>query len=177
MPRLPVDYSKSVIYVLQCNDIEIKEEYVGSTKDFRKRKWSHKNACNNENNHNYNQSNYVFIREHGGWENWKMIQLEEFPCENKRELEKREEEIRRERKAKLNSHASYVDINYYQRQLELHPNYSKDQYQRQLELHPNFVKERYQQRREKDRSKYTCELCGEELCISSRSRHNKRKHS
>lgn len=191
MPRLPVDYSKSVIYILQCNDIEIKEEYIGSTTDFRKRKSTHKYACNNENNKSYNQSKYVFIREHGGWENWKMIQLEEFPCENKRELEKTEEEIRRERKAKLNSYASYIENPYqrelelnpnrnkeqYQRSLELHPNHNKEHYQHRLKLNPNFVKEQYERQREKLLSKYTCELCGKELCISSRSRHNKRKHS
>jgi hypothetical protein len=31
------------------------------------------------------------MREHGGWENFVMIQIEEFPCETKREAEAREE--------------------------------------------------------------------------------------
>jgi hypothetical protein len=105
---MPVtDYSKTIIYVIKCHDDNITEEYVGSTTNFRSRKSSHKNSCINENHGHFNSLKSKFIRENGGWENWMMIQLEEFPCENKRQAECREEELRFERKARLNSHRAF----------------------------------------------------------------------
>jgi len=96
------DYSKTVIYVIKCKDDNITEEYIGSTTNFRSRKNHHKSCCNNENDKHHNYNIYQFIRANGGFENWIMIQLEEYPCKNKREAERREEEVRLERKATLN---------------------------------------------------------------------------
>ena len=105
MPRLPIDYSRSLIYKLCCNDTDVKEEYVGSTTDFTKRKNSHKNHCNNPNTkeYRYNLKVYQYIREYGGFENWSMIQIEKFPCESKRELETRERYWIETLESKLNS--------------------------------------------------------------------------
>jgi vacuolar-type H+-ATPase subunit I/STV1 len=108
MPRLPIDYSKTIIYVIKCKDDNITEEYVGSTTDFTKRKNTHKSDCNNVNDKDYNRKIYQFIRDNGSWGNWNMIQLEEFPCKNKREAEYREEQIRIERKAQLNMRRAFV---------------------------------------------------------------------
>jgi len=103
MPRTKTDYSRTVIYVIKCKDDNITEEYVGSTTDFIERKYSHKTACNNEKSKHYNYKIYKFIRENGGWNEWVMLEIEKYSCNDKREAEKREEEIRVERKAKLNS--------------------------------------------------------------------------
>ena len=46
--------------------------------------------CNNQTSKNYNLKVYQFIREHGGFDNWTFIQLEESPCKNKQELVARE---------------------------------------------------------------------------------------
>jgi predicted GIY-YIG superfamily endonuclease len=48
MPRLAVDYSKTVIYKIVCNDLSITECYVGHTTDFVRRKQAHKHNCNNQ---------------------------------------------------------------------------------------------------------------------------------
>ena len=48
MPIKAVDYSKTVIYKIVCNDLEVKDIYVGSTSNFRNRKNKHKIKCNNE---------------------------------------------------------------------------------------------------------------------------------
>ena len=40
MPQKPIDYSKTIIYRIVCKDINIKECYVGSTTDFKGRKYS-----------------------------------------------------------------------------------------------------------------------------------------
>jgi len=81
MPRKPIDYSKTIIYKLCCNDPTITDIYVGHTTDFKTRKSNHKNRCNNPNNEKYNLYVYQFIRENGGgWENWSMIEIEKICC-------------------------------------------------------------------------------------------------
>lgn len=107
MPRKATDYSKTVIYVIKCKDDNITEEYIGSTTDFTKRKYQHKSNCYYEKGKSYNQLKYKFIRDNGGWDNWIMLEVEKYPCNDKREAEKREEEIRIDRKAKLNSHKAF----------------------------------------------------------------------
>jgi len=107
MPKLPIDYSKGLIYTIKCKDETITEEYIGSTTNFNKRKNCHKSDCNNEKSKGYNLKKYQFIRDNGSWNNWNMIMIEEYPCENKRQLEMREEEIRVERQAKLNMVKSF----------------------------------------------------------------------
>lgn len=78
------------VYKLVCKDTQIKECYVGSTKNFTRRKQTHKSTCNNEKNKHYNLYVYQFIRENGGWENFDMIRIEEVKYDDKRELHTRE---------------------------------------------------------------------------------------
>ena len=37
MPKLPIDYSKTIIYKIICCDLNIKDCYVGHTTDFTRR--------------------------------------------------------------------------------------------------------------------------------------------
>ena len=90
MTRKPVNYSKTIIYRIVCNDITITECYVGHTTDFKSRKYDHKSDCNNEKGKHYNYNIYNVIRDNGGWENWTMVQIEEFNCKNKNEASIRE---------------------------------------------------------------------------------------
>jgi hypothetical protein len=104
MPRVPIDYSKTLMYkIFKPDETDIHNIYIGHTTDFTKRKNAHKTCCNNSNEKSYNQKNYRFIRDNGGWECFLMRQIEEYPCKNKREAEAREEELRIELGAKLNS--------------------------------------------------------------------------
>jgi len=82
MPRKPIDYSKCVIYKLCCRDPTITDVYVGHTTNKTNRKRHHRVACNNENDKDYNIYVYQFIRDNGRFDNWEMIILEEYPCEN-----------------------------------------------------------------------------------------------
>jgi len=43
------------------------------------------------------------IRENGEWEMFKMIEVEKYPCNDKREAERRENEVMKELKASLNT--------------------------------------------------------------------------
>ena len=90
MPKKEVDYSKTVIYKIVCNDLTITELYVGSTTDFIKRKNRHKSGCINLRDKSYNSKIYQTIRNNGNWENWTMVQIEEYNCANGNEARARE---------------------------------------------------------------------------------------
>ena len=79
-----------IIYKLCCKDVDIKECYVGSTINLRKRKWGHKLRCNNPNGDKYHYPVYQYIRENGGFENWDIIQLETIQFNDRNELHSRE---------------------------------------------------------------------------------------
>jgi hypothetical protein len=106
MPKTPCDYSRTVIYKIQHIDNDTLL-YIGSTTDFTKRKCAHKSRCNNEKATAYNCKVYQMIRENGGWEEFKMIQIKEFPCDNKRQADMEEDKIMREMKAPLNTRRAY----------------------------------------------------------------------
>jgi hypothetical protein len=90
MPRTNIDYSKTLIYKIICNDMNCKDIYVGSTTDFTRRKNEHKRKCNNIAGNSYNLKLYENIRENGNWENWTMIEIEKYPCNDGNESRARE---------------------------------------------------------------------------------------
>ena len=90
MPRKEVDYSKTVIYKIVCNDLNIKDCYVGHTTDFTKRKNQHKTSCNNSDSPKYMYPVYTIIRKNGGWSNWDMIEVEKISCSDANEARARE---------------------------------------------------------------------------------------
>jgi hypothetical protein len=108
MPKKPSNYQNCVIYKLVSFDTTLTECYVGHTTNFTQRKRNHKNAYFNENHPNHSFPVYGFMKEHGGWENFVMLQMEEFPCETKREAELREEFWRKELNATLNGQQSFT---------------------------------------------------------------------
>jgi hypothetical protein len=65
--------SNIVIYKIICNNSDITNIYIGRTSNFKRRKNVHKSRCNDENNKCYNLKIYRIIREHGGFDNWSMI--------------------------------------------------------------------------------------------------------
>ena len=89
MPKVNIDYSKTIIYKIVCKDLEIKYSYVGHTTHFTKRKNQHKGGCK-ETSNKHNLRVYQTIVENGGWDNRDMIEIETFPCENRNEATKRE---------------------------------------------------------------------------------------
>jgi|SaaInlV_125m_DNA_1040241.scaffolds.fasta_scaffold28549_3 hypothetical protein len=123
------------IYKIYCEDCE--EFYIGSTKAFRARKSQHKTNCNNnsEANKKYNIRIYKIIRENGGWDNWKMICIEE--CDEtiitKRQAEAKEEEWRIKLNSTLNSKKAF-------RTKEEKLEYDKKFRQKQFEEYKEFHK-------------------------------------
>ena len=90
MVKKKVDYSNGIIYKLTCNDISIDTIFIGSTTSFRSRKNTIKNQVNNPKNKEYNSYQSKFIRENGGWDNWKMVLVEYYNALDFRDLEKRQ---------------------------------------------------------------------------------------
>lgn len=97
------DYSNTIFYKIYCKAPEIKEVYVGHTIDFVKRKQGHKQSCINERSMSHNLKVYKFIREHGGWDNWKMEIIGFKCCNNIGEACEEEQRYYDEYNATLNS--------------------------------------------------------------------------
>lgn len=116
MPRKPIDFSRTVIYKIVCNDLNISDCYVGHTINFIKRKNAHKTDCCNSNSPNYNLQLYQFIRVHGGFDNWSMIEIEKYPCTDVYEACKRERYWFEELKATLNKQVPSRTINEYKQE-------------------------------------------------------------
>jgi hypothetical protein len=102
MPKVNMDYSRTIIYKIVCKDLLVTDMYVGHTTNFIKRKQQHKSRCNNENDRIYNLFVYQTIRYTGGWSNWDMIEIEKYNCNDVNEALKRERYWIEELKATLN---------------------------------------------------------------------------
>jgi predicted GIY-YIG superfamily endonuclease len=85
-----IDYGKTVIYKIICKDSSISDCYVGSTTNFTRRKTDHKCICYNKNSNTYYYPLYKFIRENKGWNNFEMIEIEKYPCDDGNEARARE---------------------------------------------------------------------------------------
>jgi len=88
-----MSYQNAIIYKIECNDINIKECYIGSTVNFVGRRYDHKKINNNPKSKQYNYKVYQFIRDNGGWENWTMKSIINYPCNSRKELILKEQEI------------------------------------------------------------------------------------
>jgi hypothetical protein len=165
MPKLPMDYSKCCIYKIEHIDDE-SLVYVGHTTNFDKRKTAHKNNCYNENAKKYDMKVYQMIRENGGWDMFKMIEVEKFPCNDKRKAERRENEIMKQLKANMNTYRSFVSLEnrkIIQKQYEL-MNKEKRKEQKKIYCEDN-----------KDRYKRYCEDNKEEIKKTRKEYYEKNK--
>jgi hypothetical protein len=148
------------VYKLVSTDIEIKECYVGSTNNERVRKNQHKSCCNNEKDKWHNLYVYQFIRDNGGWENWDMIQIEEFKYNERRQLHTRERYWLETLQASLNK---VKPTRTKKELLQYHNNYNTDYYEKNQK-----------QILEKNKIKTTCE-CGSIYNKDTKARHEKSK--
>jgi len=107
MPRTAIDYSKCCIYKIE--HLEDKNlVYVGHTTNWDNRKCEHKHRCNSETSAKHNLKLYQMIRDNGGWDNFRMIEVEKYPCLDRREADKRETEVMKELKSNMNTIKSFL---------------------------------------------------------------------
>ena len=172
-----VNYQNAIIYKICCKDVNIKEIYIGSTTQFKARKWYHKNDCNNKSSNGYNQKKYKFIRDNGGWDNWDMIQIKPFPCDTKRELETEERKVIEELKPELNIIIPTRTKKEYQIENKERLNKNcKEWREKNKESIADKKKEYYEKNKERiserRKEKHTCE-CGTVYTIDHKKRHEK----
>ena len=159
-----MDYKKTIIYKIVCNDLAVKDLYVGHTTNFKVRKISHKTRCTNPNDVSYNFQVYEFIRNNGCWNNWTMIEIEKFPCNDANEARARERYWCEQLNATLNNNI---------------PSRNKQQYYEDkkkeiLEYHKDYYIENKDKILEKHKQKIECE-CGLTYTFGHKSRHIKCK--
>ena len=181
MPKTILDYSKTIMYKIVCNDLNVKDCYVGHTINMTKRKCCHKHVCNNEKNKDHNLKIYKIIRENGGWDNWTMLLVEKFPCKDKYEACKRERELYEELDAKMNMIRPYRtqeetkedQKQYYQEHKEDLKENSKQYYQEHKAECQQRKKQYYQDHKAERNEKVECEFCAKLLSKYNMSRHHK----
>ena len=105
----PIDRSKTMIYKIVCRDVSITDLYVGSTTNITMRRSCHRRVCNNPGGKGYNTYVYDFIRDNGGWDNWELILVENYPeCTTGEEGRKRERYWCDKLDASLNTRQPYI---------------------------------------------------------------------
>jgi len=145
-----------IFYKIFKEDLD--EVYVGCTSNFHSRKRDHKHGCNNENSKSYNLKIYKTIRENGGWDEFKMIQIGTRENITKREAEQIEEEYRLELKSTMNGQRAFRTE------------------EQKKEYYKEYDKERYQTNKDKINERQSeviiCE-CGFTYTYSHKARHMK----
>lgn len=173
-----------IFYKIVCISDDIDLCYVGSTANWKERQRQHKSICNNENSKEYNSKKYEIIRENGGWENFKMIQLGTSEQLNKRQAEQVEEEYRLELKANMNSQKCYLTEEqkieqkkdcykkYREENIDKILEYQQKYREENKEYQQNYYKENADKINEQTLEKVKCE-CGCMISKSNLLRHQK----
>jgi hypothetical protein len=148
MPYKLSNYNNSKIYKIE--HLEKPElVYIGSTTQFNRRKASHKRACYNETGSVYNLKLYDMMRANGGWNEFKMMVIKEYPCINKTELLIEEEKHRKEYQATLNQIKAYRT----EEEAKQYYEANKEKYKEYYEANKEKYKEYYEANKE-DKQEY-----------------------
>tara|TARA_R110000796_G_scaffold12228_1_gene40604 strand:- start:349 stop:849 length:501 start_codon:yes stop_codon:yes gene_type:complete len=91
------------VYSIQCLDPEIKEFYIGSTDNFKKRCKNHTMDYDRD----CNRKLYKFIRENGGISNWEINYIQQYKFLTKEELRVYEQWYIDTYKPELNTKKAY----------------------------------------------------------------------
>jgi hypothetical protein len=153
------------MYRIVCRDPTITDCYIGSTTDFTKRKSSHKSACNNSKDENHHYYLYQFIRDHGGWENWDVLEIEMYRAVDK------PDQARRER-CWLETYGATLNKAIPSR---TEKEYREENREQIRERNKVYREENREQIRENDREKSTCNICNIIYSKSNLSQHKKSK--
>lgn len=191
-----VNYNNSIIYKIVCKDINVKEIYVGSTTNFNRRKQGHKFNYNNSKRNGYKV--YQYIINNQGWDNFDMILVEKYECNDKLELLKRErywietlgatlnkiiptrsdKEYREQNKEKISKRMKEYRNNnqekirdYFENNKEALKAQRKEHYEKSKEIINDKRRETGKQ------NKIVCNICNKEMRRDSLLKHNKRFHN
>jgi len=145
--------------------------YVGSTCNMKQRTINHKSDCNNVSGKHHNRKLYTTIREHGGWNEFKMVEIghrEQLTLAQSRQIE---EDYRVELKANLNMIKCFQA-----NQSEYQKKHYEDNKEVCNQRHRNYNETHKQKISAWKATKIVCE-CGTTICQYDTSRHRKsQKH-
>jgi len=118
--------------------------YIGSTEDIKDRMRKHKCSCNNINDYRYNCKVYKYIRDNGGWDEWKyeIIDEVEVALRNDARIYEGEYIIKYDAINKLNDRVAG----------RTNKEYKKQNYQR-YQQNKEQIKQYYQQNKEQIKQK------------------------
>ena len=169
------DYANTIIYMIACKDSDVNHIYVGHTIEFMHRYEQHRRACE-DNKVQYKL--YQIIRKYGGWDNWDMVIIEKYPCNNKEEACKQERFWIDQLNADLNTYCPYKSP---EEVAKWRTEYMQDYNKKYYELNKdNLIKQSklYQQTeyaKNRRNSKFTCEVCGGKYSRKHKAEHEKTK--
>jgi len=183
-------YNDYFFYKLVCLTDDIDLSYVGSTANWRNRKYKHNSNWNNPNDKEYTTKKYQLIRENGGMSNFKMVQIGFREHLTQREAEAVEEEYRIELRANMNGRrcniGNLTQQEYTDEKNEYAKHYRQDNktklkekdsiyYQKNSEKIKGTTRAYYHSNKEKINEKNVCEVCGGRYTHTHRAQHIKSK--
>jgi hypothetical protein len=149
-----------IFYKFVCENPEIKSCYVGHTTNFQQRKGSHKFNCKTEHDKKFNLKIYKIIRENGGWDNWKMVEIGRQICLDFSDACKIEQQYIEKLQANMNSRFAIR---------------SDKQYEIDNKIKIAERKKKYRlENKEKFSKQFECD-CGSIITICKKTRHIKTK--
>ena len=173
MEKIDLRYQRGKIYTIRCYDDD-KLIYVGSTiqpLSVRIAKHRYDKTC----------SLYKYVN--GNWKNWYIELYEEYPCNNKELLEKREGEITRligniNKRIEGRTQKEYNEVNK-EKILKKQKEYRDDNKEKMKEYQKQYRednKEKLAEKaKEKLKEKVICDNCGSETSKNHLARHKKSK--
>jgi hypothetical protein len=176
MPKKAKDYSNTIIYKIACKDAEITDVYVGHTTNFCLRKRCHKHQSTNPNAKAYHLYVYQFIRDHGGFNNWQMVEVKTYTCTSNLDASSRERYWLQKLNAKLNKQIPSRTTK------EYHALYRENNKEKLQEYSKAYYKEHNTEKLQEYRKAYykehsatcICE-CGGHYVLVNRTHHFKTK--
>ena len=180
---------KGIVYKLFCRNSSITEFYIGSTIDFKARKYDHKKRCNNSKYKQYNYKVYRYIRNNGGFDNWDFEILLQVEVENEKELRLNyEAKYQLDLKPELNDRIEgrtkkewYIDNK--QKILQTRKEYYEDhkeelsEYQKEYrENNKEKIRQTQKEYREDHKEKFDCECGGKYTKINKTIHIKTKKH-
>ena len=176
------------VYSIQCLDENIKEFYIGSTDNFKRRVKEHKSRYNTDVNYKV----YKFIRENGGISNWEINYIQKFKLLTKEELRQYEQWYIDTYKPELNTqnairpknyrdkYKPYVKQKYNENRNEILKK-NKERYLKNKERYLKTQKDYREKNKEKINSKQNekinCPHCDKKISKTNIKRHIKIKHT
>ena len=156
MPRTAINYNNTTIYKLCCNDLTIKDIYVGHTTNFIKRKANHKKSTNTPTDPLYDTYKYQFIRNNGGFDNWAMIEIIKISCADFNDACRVERQYMEQLNATLNKNKPIITPNekeiYYKEYFEQHKERLIEYQKEYAEQHKDHIRN-YQKEYQKEYAK------------------------